>query len=450
MFENTNADAIRSQALIRIDTLIRLRWYAIAGQAGAIAIIQFGFGFSLPWEICSFLIIVSTLLNIILSQHYKTNHRLNSDGAFALLAFDLSQLGCLLYLTGGLENPFAILLMAPVVVSCTSLKRNHIILLGVLAITIISLLLFFHLPLPWEAKGSLDFPFLYVAGVWVAIICTLGFTAIYAFRVAEEARKLADALSATELILQREQHLTALDGLAAAAAHELGTPLATIALVSKEMVHAVPEDSALSEDAKLLRSQAERCREILQKLTSLSSAGEPIIEQHTLLALVQEVIDPLREFGIEIAITVAGDTKSLPVLKRNPGLHYGLGNLVDNAVDFARTKVVVVVAWDEEKINVSVSDDGPGFAHGVVAKLGEPFVTSRRKASRGKARGMGLGLFIAKTMLERTGAELVFDNKVKNSLHLTGAYVSICWQRSDVSLPAPIEVEAHGAEFAES
>lgn len=279
--------SVGQRSLIRVDTLIRLRWYAIVGQAGAVMVVAMGLGYEVPWSICLLLIAASAGLNILLTWRFKTSHRLEPNDAFTLLAFDIAQLGVLLWLTGGLRNPFAILLLAPVIVSATSLYERHTVGLGLLAIAVISLLAFFHLPLPWDPTNPLFLPDLYVGGVWVALVCTLLFTGIYVFRVAEEARKLANALSATELVLQREQHLSALDGLAAAAAHELGTPLATIALVSKEMLHALPEDDPMREDAALLRSQAERCRDILGKLTSLSSEGETIIEEQSLSALVE-------------------------------------------------------------------------------------------------------------------------------------------------------------------
>ncbi len=426
---DTYVDAIRDRVLIRLDTLIRLRWYAIIGQLGAVLVVAFGFQFSLPWEICLVLIAVSAGLNLLLGLRYKSNHRLLGDGAFWLLAFDILQLALLLYLTGGLQNPFAILLMAPVVVSSTSLETRHILILGAVTIGAVSLLAFYHLPLPWNTEVPLKLPSIFIAGMWVAIVCTLAFTAIYAFRVAEEARRLADALTATELIMQREQHLTALDGLAAAAAHELGTPLATIALVSKEMVNSLPEGSPLREDAQLLRSQAQRCRDILSTLTSLSSHGEPIIEHQTLSAVIEEVVAPLRDFEVDIQIVNHGDLRSLPKCVRNPGIHYGLGNLIDNAVDFATKKVTVDARWDPAQVEIVVRDDGPGFPTAILSRLGEPFVTARRSRKGSRARGMGLGLFIAKTLLERSGAEITLANQPGNSTTQTGAMVSVVWPR---------------------
>ncbi len=437
MPDSNFAETIRQRILIRLDTLIRLRWYAIIGQYGAIMIVALGFGYELPFLLCLILIALSALLNLFLAWRYRANFRLESGGAFMLLAFDILQLASLLYLTGGLQNPFSILLMAPVVVSATSLKRDHTLMLGLLAIVVVSLLSFYHLPLPWSAEAPLKMPLRFIVGTWVAITCTLAFTAIYAFRVAEEARKLADALTATEIVLQREQHLSALDGLAAAAAHELGTPLATIALVSKEMVHALPKDSELQEDAQLLRSQAERCREILQKLTSLSSADEPIMAHQTLAAVVEEVVAPLRDFGVKITVTKKGEGREAPITERNLALQYSLGNLVDNAVDFAQARVSVDLFWDDEIVRLTVADDGPGFPPVILERLGEPFTTARQRGADKTQRGMGLGLFIAKTLLERSGAVLTFEN-AQNIDALSGAVVTVEWQREQLE---PVRVD---------
>lgn len=421
--------ALPERVLIRLDTLMRLRWYAIIGQAGALLVIAYGFGYPMQWALCLVLIVLSTALNVFLARRYRANHRLPGEGAFMLLAFDLLQLGNLLFLTGGLQNPFSILLMAPVIVSSTSLHRRHILLLGLLAVSIITLLAFFHLPLPWDPVDPLQLPPLYIAGAWVAVICTLAFTAIYCFRVAQEARKLADALSATELILQREKHLSALDGLAAAAAHELGTPLATIALVSKEMVHDLPEDSPLREDATLLREQAERCRAILQTLTSLNSDGADVIERQSLAALVEETSDPMRNFGVSIKMVEEGDKSDGPIMLRNPGIHYGLGNVIDNAVDFATQEVVITTRWDKSEISIVVDDDGRGFSPDVINRIGEPFVTTRPKGRSTHDSGLGLGLFIAKTLMERSGATVTFKNRPARGAEIGGARVTIVWPR---------------------
>ncbi|TIT82616.1 MAG: ActS/PrrB/RegB family redox-sensitive histidine kinase, partial [Mesorhizobium sp.] len=278
--------------------------------------------------------------------------------------------------------------------------------------------------LPWYEDAPLPMPFIYVAGMWMAVFASIAFTAIYAFRVAAEARLLANALAATELVLQREQHLSALDGLAAAAAHELGTPLATITVVAKEMEKALGGDPKFSEDVKLLRSQSERCREILKRLTSLSSEGEAHLSRLPLTSLVEEVTAPHRDFGISIRLRPGERIGPEPVGQRSPGVIYGLGNLVENAVDFAKSTVTVSWNWDNEEVSFSIIDDGPGFPPEIIDRIGEPYMSTRQGTEAGG--GLGLGLFIAKTLLERSGATTDF----RNSSGLgEGAVVQITWPR---------------------
>ena len=396
--------------------------------------VKFGLGFEFPAMLCGALIASSVWLNIFLTLRYPASYRPSADAALTIFSYDIIQLGVLLYLTGGLQNPFSILLIVPVVVSATSHSLSRSLLLGLLVVIVATLLVFYHEPLPWTPGIRPVTPFLYVLGTWIAILSSLLFTAVYTFRVAEEGRRLADALTATELVLQREQHLSALDGLAAAAAHELGTPLATIALVSKEMQRELGENNPLSDDAKLLRSQAERCREILQKLTSLSDDGDGHLGSLQITSLIEEFVAPHRDFGIEISIETHGDIKAQPVGARNPGVLYGLGNLIENAVDFAKTRVDVEAKWDDDTVSISISDDGPGFSSEVLGRIGEPFVTARRSTLDAKAGGLGLGLFIAKTLLERSGASLTIANK---SGFKKGAKVEIIWQREKFErLPA--------------
>jgi two-component system sensor histidine kinase RegB len=412
---------------LRLITLINVRWLAVLGQASAIFIVWQILEFSFEPVFCFALVCVSIFINFFLRFRYPANQRLSSRASAALLAYDIIQLAILLFLTGGLQNPFSILLLVPVVISATALSIKYTVFLGLLAVLCTSLLAFFHLPLPWVEGEELQLPNIYIGGMWFAIISSLSFTAVYAFRVADEARKLSDALTATELVLQREQHLTNLDGLAAAAAHELGTPLATIALVSKEMTRELKEGSELYEDAALLRSQAERCRDILQKLTSLSSEGDRHIGTMPFTAFMEEIAEPHRNFGVSVVIDKP-DNKPVPECIRNAGILYGLGNIVENAVDYAKAKVLLSADWDEESIWVKVTDDGRGIDDEVLARIGEPFVTKRSKSTQ--SGGLGLGLFIAKTLLERSGATLVFGNDI--SKRHGGAAVLVKWPRSTI------------------
>ncbi|WP_309086336.1 ActS/PrrB/RegB family redox-sensitive histidine kinase [Chelativorans sp.] len=425
MLEELRTPNTRSSRSLRLKTLIRLRWLAVVGQSAAVLVVAFGLGFPLPVAHCFALIAASAWLNLYLTFRYPAAHLVPPKAALAILTFDASQLAGLLFLTGGLTNPFSLLMTVPVVISATSLPLVWTALLGAYVVGIASLLAFFHLPLPWYPGTELAMPLIYVVGMLIAVVSSIAFTGIYAYRVAEEARLLANALAATELVLQREQHISALDGLAAAAAHELGTPLATIALVAREMERALGEDPRFREDVTLLRSQSERCREILKRLTSLSSEGEEHMARLPLTSLIEETAAPHRDFGIEITMEPGETEGPEPVGRRNPGVIYGLGNLVENAVDFARKTVSIRWWWDAETVRISITDDGPGFPAEIIDRIGEPYM-SRRQPGTSSGGGLGLGLFIAKTLLERSGATVRFANAGGEG---KGATVDISWPR---------------------
>lgn len=261
-------------------------------------------------------------------------------------------------------------------------------------------------------------------GVWCSIASTMAFAAFYAYRVSMEASQLADALAATELVLQREKHLSQLDGLAAAAAHELGTPLATISVVAKEMERELKEDDRFREDVALLRSQSERCRDILRRLTTLSAEDEAHMRRLTLSSMMEEVIAPHREFGIKLELIEKSPRAGEPVLNRNAGIMYGLGNLIENAVDYARKTVTVTVEYDPALLIIIIEDDGNGYAPDILTRIGEPYVTTRQRDDT--AGGLGLGLFIAKTLLERSGAAISFGNRDSET---PGARIRVEWPR---------------------
>jgi two-component system sensor histidine kinase RegB len=271
-------------------------------------------------------------------------------------------------------------------------------------------------------------PPIYLLGVWLSIAVAIGVTSLYAFQVAEESRQLSDALAATELVLAREQHLTQLDGLAAAAAHELGTPLSTIFLISRELERTIPDDSPWASDLKTLREQAQRCRDILSKITQLSATGAPF-DLMPLSTLIEEAVTPHRDFGVEIKVRVAVAAAPEPVGMRNPAILYGVGNILENAVDFARHAVEVNAWWNNEKVEIVISDDGPGIAPDMLKRIGEPYLSRRRGADETQSErgGLGLGVFIARTLLERTGAKVSFGNRVFPD---HGAVVNITWPRN--------------------
>lgn len=427
MTDVTVPDLHHPRRSIRLDTILRLRWLAALGQLAAIFFVVQSLDFDLPVIPCVAIIAVSAVVTLALQMAFNPMRRLEPRFAAALLALNIAELAGLLYLTGGLENPFSFLFLGPVLISATGLPTRVTIGLGIFAAICSTALGFFHLPLPWMRDDSLVLPPVYMAGIWLSILVAIGVTSLYTFQVTEESRKLSNALAATELVLAREQHLTQLDGLAAAAAHELGTPLATIFLIARELEQTTTSDSALAGDIKTLREQSQRCRDILAKITQLSSSGAPF-DRMPLSMLIEETVAPHRDFGIAIKVRIAVANSPEPVGMRNPAALYGVGNILENAVDFARSTVEVDARWNQELVEIIVSDDGPGIAPEMLKRIGEPYLTRRRRADQThpERKGLGLGIFIARTLLERTGATVTFTNRTFPD---HGAVVRIAWPR---------------------
>lgn len=416
----------RTARRLRLATLVRLRWLAVVGQIVAVATVYFGFGFALPLTWCFLLISLSAWLNIGLSLRYPQSYRLGDRPAFTLLAYDLLQLSALLALTGGLQNPFSVMLLVPVMISATALSVRFTFALGMLAVVTATMLALWHLPLPWSPDAPLSLPVRYVVGIWLAVLLGIAFTGIYAWRVAEEAHTLAQALVATELVLAREQHLHQLDGLAAAAAHELGTPMATIALVVGELRKSAAAQGENAADITLLSEQVERCRTILGTLTSLHTDPASPSERLSLRQLVAEVSEFQGSSEIRVDVSFSG-AEPTPVCDRSPGISYGLSNIVENACDFAAGTVALHGFWTDKNVVVEIVDDGPGFAPAVLLRAGDPYLSLRDERTRATGGGLGLGLFIAKTLLERSGATLRLANR---PFPHQGATVSVIWPRT--------------------
>jgi two-component system, sensor histidine kinase RegB len=437
MTDTATTDFRLPRRQIRLDTILRLRWLAVLGQLAAIFIVEQGLQFEVEVVPCLAIVGFSALLNLVLQVWFNPMERLEPSFAAALLAINIVELAGLLFLTGGLQNPFSFLFLAPVLISSTALPIRLTIALGMLAVACASVLVFFYFPLPWDSDDPLVLPPIYLFGVWLSIVVAIGVTSLYAFQVAEEARKLSDALAATELVLAREQHLTQLDGLAAAAAHELGTPLSTIFLISRELEQGPKDKQQLAADIKTLREQTQRCRDILAKITQLSSSGAPF-DRMPLSTLIEETVAPHRDFGVAIKVRIAVSGTAEPAGARNPAIIYGVGNILENAVDFARNRVEVNAWWDADTVEIVISDDGPGIAPDLLKRIGEPYLSRRHDGEEGqRARsGLGLGVFIARTLLERTGAKVSFANRVFPD---HGAVVQIVWPRSrfEVKEPAP-------------
>jgi two-component system sensor histidine kinase RegB len=435
--DRPDSDFRHPRRRVRLDTILRLRWLAALGQLAAIFIVVQGLEFDVPVVPCLAIVSASALLNLALQIAFNPMQLLEPRHAGALLALNIVELAALLYFTGGLENPFSFMFLVPVLIAATALPVRLTVGLGLLAMACASVLFFFHLQLPWETEEPLVLPPIYLLGIWLSIALAIGVTSLYAFQVTEEARKLSDALAATELVLAREQHLTQLDGLAAAAAHELGTPLATIVLISRELEKSLQGNEPIGADIKTLREQAQRCREILGKITQLSSTGS-MFDRMKLSTLIEETVAPHRDFGVDIKVRIAIAASAEPVGTRNPAILYGVGNILENAVDFARSTVEVNAWWNSETVEIVVSDDGPGFAPDILKRIGQPYLTRRRGSdeaqsgfpggSQGGSQGggLGLGVFIARTLLERTGAKVSFSNRTFPD---HGAVVQIVWPR---------------------
>ncbi|VTZ50622.1 Integral membrane sensor signal transduction histidine kinase [Methylocella tundrae] len=428
MADFSDFDLGRGSRRLHVHTLVQLRWLALLGQAAAILFTYDVLGFSLPIGPCLLVVAVSALLNVALRVRYGRVNQLDERPAAAILAYDIIQLTALLYLTGGIENPFSMLFLAPVMVSAVSLSGWITMMLTALTIAAASLLTATHYPLPWFPGASLQLPLVYATGLWTAHVVSAVFIAIYASLVALEGRKLADALAATERVLAREQHLSQLDGLAAAAAHELGTPLATVTLVVRDLEKQLPSAGPIAEDVALLTQEVARCRTILGKLTSLGGDDGNILDEMTVSLLLEEVVVPQRDFGVKITIVEDGEGRQ-PVSRRNPAILYGLGNLIENAIDFAASEVRIIARWDANFVKLIIEDDGPGFSPDVASRIGAPYVTTKtdRRAKSEEGSGLGLGLFIAKTLLERSGATVSCANLPPPK---SGARISILWQRA--------------------
>jgi two-component system sensor histidine kinase RegB len=415
---------------IRSRTLTLIRWVAVVGQAGTLVVVHYGLGFSLPIGIALAVVGASALLNLAVTIRKPVSGGFDDRLAARFLAFDICQLAVLLFLTGGLGNPFAFLLLAPVTVSATILSMRSTVALCTLSLACITVLALWHMSLPWGPQ-ALTLPLVYVLGVWAALAVGILFFSAYTWRVAEEARKLSNALSATQLALDREQRVSAVGALAAAVAHELGSPLGTIAIAVREIASELPDDSPIGEDVRLLISETNRCRDILAEL-ALNPQNDGMPFAHLPVHAVVEAAASGHEVpGIRIDFDFGPDartpTATEPHTHAGAEILHGLGNLVQNAQQFAVVRVVVSTRWGDEDVLVRITDDGPGFPQTVLQRIGEPYFSQRSE----KGEHMGLGIFIAQTLLQRTGGSVAFSNLAEG-----GAEVAVRWSRAALEAQA--------------
>jgi len=427
---------------VRLRTIIMLRWTAIIGQIIAITVAQRLYSLQLELGLCYLAVGASIVGNLIAIFVFPENKRLSERENLLMVVFDLLQLSFLLFLTGGLHNPFSLLILGPVTVSASVMSLRSTVVLGFLALILVSLLAQYHLPLRTEEGFILRIPNVFVFGNWVAIIIALIFLSVYSWKTSNEMHTMAAALQATYLALSREQKLTDIGGVVAAAAHELGTPLATIKLASGELIEELQDRPELAEDAALIREQADRCRDILQ---SMGRAGKDDLHlrKAPLVAVLEEAAEPHLERGKTITFeqgTTPEAAQPQPEILRKPEIIHGIRNLVQNAVDFADTHIWIETSWSDDTISVRILDDGDGFPVHLIGRIGDPYMkrrkTEKERKSRPEYEGMGLGLFIAKTLLERSGAELNFANgthqKKNSKATKRGAIVEVVWPRAKI------------------
>ncbi len=430
---------------VRLHTLTVLRWLAIAGQIAGLIVAVWYFDLVVPWGQCVMAVGASVALNISVMLVFPANKRLADHEAMLMLLFDLTQMVYMVGVTGGLNNPFALLVLVPVTISASALELRSTVFLGGLAVLLVTAIAFVYAPIHFSNGAALSLPVQFETGFWLAIVSGTIFVAIYSRRIAVEMRAMSDALLATQMALAREQKLTDLGGVVAAAAHELGTPLATIKLVAAELIDALAAMPDQQDDARLVLAQADRCRDILR---SMGRAGKDdlFLRQAPLIAMLREAAEPHMDRGKTVRfVDHIGPDVATTVLRR-PEVIHGIRNLIQNAVDFAATTVWVDVEWAAAKIRVRVVDDGAGFPASLIGRIGDPFVKQRRdlpqNGQRPEYEGMGLGLFIAKTLLERSGAEITFANATDPYLapderpERCGAAVEVMWPEAALRAPS--------------
>jgi two-component system sensor histidine kinase RegB len=421
---------------VRLHTLVLLRWGAIAGQLGAIGAATLVYGLDLYVTPCLIVIAAAILVNLAMSLFYPRNKRLSEAEATVTFLFDVVQLAALLALTGGLTNPFALLILAPAAIAATALQTRSTAFVGGATIVLVTFVAWWHAPMRFADGTEIHVPPIIEFGFWLAIVIGVVFLSLYARRVSSEMHAMSDALLATQMALAREQKLTDLGGVVAAAAHELGTPLATIKLASSELADLLADRPDLRSDAELIRAQADRCRDILRAM-GRAGKDDAHLRSAPLSAVLREAAEPHSNRGRRVVIDVPAmspEGMRQPALPRRPEIIHGLRNLIQNAVDFARTTVWIDADWTGTAVRVRIADDGPGFPPDVIGRIGDPFMRRRPSGDpRPGYEGMGLGLFIAKSLLERSGATLAFGNGADPFLadderhERSGAIVEVVW-----------------------
>lgn len=423
----------RTESRLRLDTLLELRWCALAAQTLAVLVATVGFALSFNYRLCLVLIAIAGITNVVLRKTQPPAYRVKVSEAALILGFDIISLSALLFMTGGLSNPLIVLYAIPVLVASAALPGAITFGIGIFTLVISSSLIFIHRPLAWHGGATSDIAILQDTSIWGALAFTVGLCALFTSRICAENQKAVDGLIAVERVLERQKHLTQLDGLAAAAAHELGTPLATIALVASELQSELPVDTHVQEDLNLLRGQVDRCKQILTKLALIGQEDDDFLSRISIDQLMHDITSHQVAMGRRIEFSKFGDGPE-PIVVKSAGMLHSLANLIDNAADYAVDKVTIRATWTDDLIAVEIKDDGPGFSPSVLAKIGEPYLVSEEKSEpasrRSGSAGLGIGLFISKTLIERSGARIVLTNARPPE---TGAIARVIWPRQSIS-----------------
>jgi len=408
-------------------TLVILRWIAIAGQLISINLVYNYLNLNFPIVESHIIILIGLLTNLFLQFRIQTS-QLKDVYSMVFLVYDLVHLSALLYLTGGISNPFSILIIVPAIVSSTFLSMGTTIILGLMTTLSLFTLTKFYLPLPGMNEYAFIFPTFYKIGTLIATIVGLIFLSYFGIRFSGETKKRSKALNKLQQVIAKEYELESLGGQAAAAAHSLGTPLATITVVAKELRKEISIDSKHSKDLDLLISQSKRCSEILKKISKKQMVEDEFITAIKLEDLLEEIIISFQESSKKKINLISIKDENKISTQRSPEIIYGIRNFIGNAVKFSKSRVDIEVESNKKNIRVLINDDGPGFAEDVVKIIGEPYIRSKLSSRSSKA-GLGLGTFLGKTLLERQHAKLNFSNKG----HLNGALVSISWNIKDLT-----------------
>ena len=452
MINSIKTQIYLDESWIKPKNLINLRWLAIVGQGVAIAVTDLALGLTFNVKACIIIILFSCIVNLTFSIYFRTQKRLSALKTFLFLSFDLTQISLLLYFSGGISNPFSILIIVPAIVSASSLPIIYLIALGVMTFLCILLLSFKNFPILDSSGDVLMPPEILLVGFSASLIITVTFLGSYVRRIFLDNSNLNKALQATQVGLEKERKLTALTGVVAALGHELGSPLATIKLASSELLSEIDSDSPIYQDIKLIYEQIERCKTIISDMGSLGKDDQyvKIIDFFTLLF---EASQPYKNFQKQIIFRLNGvrqsnegisiNEKMIPLVKREPELIHGIRNIVHNALKFSKSHVDINLITNSRKINLEITDDGNGFPNDITNMIGEPFLKRSNfylmeVKNRTSEEGMGLGLFIANILLEKTNGRLKFSNmkqiEIDGKKRITGAKVEISWERSSIEV----------------